>query len=262
VKTTVKIGEVAQLSGVTVKTILHYHKLGLLAEPQRSPSGYRLYGAQELNQLQTIKHLKTLGLNLSQIKIVLKEDANHFSMEAVLESLEKELLAQKELLETRLAKISELLNSETKITADSAESTTMQMVINILGEEYESENSDAREQERQLYKVLDNYEWGMNHQEKLLQVAEYYADNPLEYQLLKSLDEKLAGIAHLPPETPEIDELARECVRILKCMPNYQELVDFSDRESSFESLLNEMLAEVLTPAQIKFCQLCEHYFS
>ena len=40
-----RIGEVAELLGVTPKAIRHYHKRGLLAEPTRSEGGYRLYTA-------------------------------------------------------------------------------------------------------------------------------------------------------------------------------------------------------------------------
>jgi DNA-binding transcriptional MerR regulator len=39
-----RIGELADLAGVTVRTIRHYHAKGLLAEPPRDPSGYRRYG--------------------------------------------------------------------------------------------------------------------------------------------------------------------------------------------------------------------------
>jgi len=42
-KTQLHIGEVAKLLGITPKTIRHYHKVGLLTEPQRTESGYRLY---------------------------------------------------------------------------------------------------------------------------------------------------------------------------------------------------------------------------
>lgn len=40
---TLKIGELAKLSGTTTKTIRYYELLGLLNEPERANSGYRLY---------------------------------------------------------------------------------------------------------------------------------------------------------------------------------------------------------------------------
>ncbi len=62
------IGEVAHLLGVTQKTIRHYHKVGLLAEPARSQGGYRLYTTSDLRRVLRIRRLQALGLSLKQIK--------------------------------------------------------------------------------------------------------------------------------------------------------------------------------------------------
>ena len=70
-RTQLHIGEIAQLLGVTPKAIRHYQKVGLLAEPERSEAGYRLYGAQNRLRLQRIRRLQALGLSLKQIKVVL-----------------------------------------------------------------------------------------------------------------------------------------------------------------------------------------------
>ena len=43
-----KIGELAKLSGATTKTIRYYELLGLLPEPDRTDSGYRLYGEKDV----------------------------------------------------------------------------------------------------------------------------------------------------------------------------------------------------------------------
>jgi DNA-binding transcriptional MerR regulator len=66
-----QIGEVAQLLGVTSKTIRHYHKIGLLPEPERTESGYRLYNAQDLLHLKQIRHMQEFGLSLKHIKTLL-----------------------------------------------------------------------------------------------------------------------------------------------------------------------------------------------
>ena len=60
----IKISDFAKLTGSTLKTIIYYHKIGLLQEPKRSPAGYRLYGPAELTRMQLIKRLKSLGLDL------------------------------------------------------------------------------------------------------------------------------------------------------------------------------------------------------
>lgn len=59
--------EIAKLAGVSVRTLRHYHSLGLLAEPERSANGYRDYGAGDLARLLRIKRLASLGFPLSQV---------------------------------------------------------------------------------------------------------------------------------------------------------------------------------------------------
>ena len=66
-----QIGEVAKLSGVGIETIRYYEREGLLHEPQRRPSGYRLYDAATLKRLEYICRAKELGFTLSEIKELL-----------------------------------------------------------------------------------------------------------------------------------------------------------------------------------------------
>ena len=67
-----KIGEVAQKSGVPVKTIRYYEEIGLLAPTvERSETGYRLFATQVLNRLAFIKRAQSLGLSLREIKEIL-----------------------------------------------------------------------------------------------------------------------------------------------------------------------------------------------
>ncbi len=69
-----KIHAFAELSGVTVKALHHYDRLGLL-KPQRTASGYRLYSERDLERLEQIVALKFLGFPLKQIKVVLTRTA-------------------------------------------------------------------------------------------------------------------------------------------------------------------------------------------
>ncbi|MGY2061630.1 MerR family DNA-binding transcriptional regulator, partial [Nocardia gipuzkoensis] len=49
------IGQLATAAGVTVRTVRHYHHVGLLPEPERDASGYRRYGAQAAVDLIRIR---------------------------------------------------------------------------------------------------------------------------------------------------------------------------------------------------------------
>lgn len=59
--------ELAELAGTTVNTIRHYHRVGLLSEPERRYNGYKTYGIQELACLLRILRLAELGVPLSKV---------------------------------------------------------------------------------------------------------------------------------------------------------------------------------------------------
>ena len=61
------VGEVAALAGVTVRTLHHYHRIGLLVPSGRSESGYRLYAYGDLERLRQIRLLRELRLSLEAI---------------------------------------------------------------------------------------------------------------------------------------------------------------------------------------------------
>jgi DNA-binding transcriptional MerR regulator len=62
------------LAGVTVKTLHHYDRLGLL-KPARTTGGYRVYSTADLSRLEQIVALKALGLSLKDIRRLLERDA-------------------------------------------------------------------------------------------------------------------------------------------------------------------------------------------
>jgi DNA-binding transcriptional MerR regulator len=68
-----QVREFAKLTGVTVRALHHYDRLGLLC-PRRTPSGYRVYGNGDLQRLEQIVALKFLGMPLRHIKTVLERD--------------------------------------------------------------------------------------------------------------------------------------------------------------------------------------------
>ena len=61
----------AELTGVTVKALRHYERMGLLG-PMRTRARYRRYAFADLQQVERILALKSLGLSLTSIKLVLK----------------------------------------------------------------------------------------------------------------------------------------------------------------------------------------------
>ena len=63
-----KIGKVSRRSGVSVRALRFYERIGLLAPAARRPSGYRLYGERELHHLAFIRQARALGFTLASIR--------------------------------------------------------------------------------------------------------------------------------------------------------------------------------------------------
>jgi MerR family transcriptional regulator, thiopeptide resistance regulator len=66
-----KIGDLASRSGVSIRTLHHYDEIGLLSPTDRTPSGHRLYGREEVVRLQQIISLRQMGFPLDQIRDLL-----------------------------------------------------------------------------------------------------------------------------------------------------------------------------------------------
>lgn len=66
-----KVKEVAELVGVSVRTLHHYDQIGLLTPKEITDSGYRLYSEENLETLQQILFFKELGFTLKEIKKII-----------------------------------------------------------------------------------------------------------------------------------------------------------------------------------------------
>lgn len=65
------IGQAARRSGISAKMIRYYEEIGLLPEPKRSASGYRLYTEKDIKTLSFIQHARELGFSSTQMKELL-----------------------------------------------------------------------------------------------------------------------------------------------------------------------------------------------
>jgi DNA-binding transcriptional MerR regulator len=68
----VRIGELADRLGINPRTIRFYERIGLLPEPERTPSGYRTYGEPDAERLTFIKTAQRLGLTLDEIREIVE----------------------------------------------------------------------------------------------------------------------------------------------------------------------------------------------
>jgi MerR family transcriptional regulator, thiopeptide resistance regulator len=75
-----KAGEFARLSGVIVRALHHYDRLGLLKPSRYSRTGYRLYREADVARLEQIVALKFIGFSLKQIKDILKNGGGDLAL--------------------------------------------------------------------------------------------------------------------------------------------------------------------------------------
>jgi MerR family transcriptional regulator, thiopeptide resistance regulator len=97
--TTWTVGQVADVFGVTVRTLHHYDELGLLVPSERSAAGYRLYTEADLRRLQQIVVYRRLELPLDEIASLLAGD----------EDPRAHLRRQREAVMTRLDELTDIV---------------------------------------------------------------------------------------------------------------------------------------------------------
>lgn len=66
------VGEIAEKSGLSRKSIRYYEEEKLIPKARRSPTGYRLFSAELLDRLRFIQKAKSIGLSLSDIRNILQ----------------------------------------------------------------------------------------------------------------------------------------------------------------------------------------------
>jgi MerR family transcriptional regulator, thiopeptide resistance regulator len=118
-KTSWKIGELASQCGITVRTLRHYHQIGLLVPSEFTEAGHRLYTKADASKLQQILSLKQLGFSLEEIYNFIV-NPNYDPMLVVQTQLEiiNEQIKLKEKLRKELEQLQILMSLNQNISAD------------------------------------------------------------------------------------------------------------------------------------------------
>ena len=109
-----KINEAAELAGVTVRTLHHYDKIGLLCPVKSAENGYRYYGEAELLRLQQILFLKEMDFPLEEIKEML--DNPGLDRGRMMEAQHDLLLKKKQRLERIISLLEAEMRGENKMS--------------------------------------------------------------------------------------------------------------------------------------------------
>ena len=95
------VKQISTMAHVTVKTLHHYHKIGLLIPCQITEAGYRLYGQKELERLQQILFYRELDFSLQEIASALDEEGDRVEI----------LSRQRALLAIRMKRLGKLIRT-------------------------------------------------------------------------------------------------------------------------------------------------------
>ncbi|WP_245192969.1 MerR family transcriptional regulator [Amycolatopsis alba] len=104
------IGQLAATAGVTVRTVRHYHHVGLLPEPGRDASGYRRYSAQAAVDLIRIRTLADVGVPLARVDALLHARPEEFA--AAITDIDAELRRKIDRLTENRLRIADLTGGE------------------------------------------------------------------------------------------------------------------------------------------------------
>lgn len=105
------IHQMAERTGVTIRALRYYDKIGLLPPGAVSPAGYRLYGPAELERLQQILFFRELEFPLAEIKAILASPA--YDRTAALTAQRALLRAKRDRLDGLLRLVEAALKGET-----------------------------------------------------------------------------------------------------------------------------------------------------
>jgi DNA-binding transcriptional MerR regulator len=108
-----QIGGVAERLGVSTRTIKYYEELGLVSPENRSPGGFRLYNAFDVERLQRILRLKGMGFSLAAVRelLAVRDAAKEATRERVLAETTEHLRSREREVAERIAKAHEDLKS-------------------------------------------------------------------------------------------------------------------------------------------------------
>lgn len=258
------IGEIAQLLGVTPKTVRHYHKLGLIAEPKRSEGGYRLYSAADLMRLQRIRRLQALGLSLAHIKHILDAPDPDALLSETLNSVLSDIRAEQDRLEARRQRI-EAYVAEGATLAEvlnpPQESPTYQMLESAFGGKLPLA-SEFLAFDKALLAQLDAFHWPESYYESWKAVVEHFAAYPEHYHLFQKVGERMSALADMPEDAPEIEawvaEIAHsDALRVLLEISHKQPTPSLEKPlAETVQQVIEHFVQGALSPAQRRFFML------
>lgn len=108
------IGQLARRTELNVESVRYYERRGLIPEPRRSKSGYRLYSQEAIARINFIKRAKTLGFSLSEISELLSLRVDPESTCRMVRTRAREKTAD---IESKIETLQDMKRALVKLTA-------------------------------------------------------------------------------------------------------------------------------------------------
>ncbi|MFG2985659.1 MerR family transcriptional regulator [Streptomyces sp. NPDC048258] len=187
------IGQAAAFVRVTIKTVRHYHRLGLVAEPERDGSGYRRYGSADLLRLVQVRTLAGAGVPLAEIGDLLDADPERFA--GALDDVHHRLTEQIEDLIARRDTLHRLAHGDRALLPDRACAVLDRLADLGFGPDYVAGQREGLVLARALVpEIFDSF----------LTQLEHSLDDPEFVELTKRGCDAMSW----DPDDPRIEELA------------------------------------------------------
>ncbi len=203
-----KVGELADSTGLSVRALHHYEKIGLLVPSERTEAGHRLYSEEEVLRLQQIASLRALGLSLNEIGGILDEE-DHSSTRVIglhIARLKERIEAERKLCE-RLESVVAFLATRAGARKDSGGAVSAQRFVETVMEVTKmSENIEKHYTAEQLEK-LDRRRQELG-QERIREVE---AEWP---RLIEQIEAEME--AGTDPADGRVQELARRWMKLIE----------------------------------------------
>ncbi|MFE0173190.1 MerR family transcriptional regulator [Streptomyces sp. NPDC059002] len=187
------IGQAAAFVGVTIKTVRHYHRLGLVQEPERDSSGYRRYGSADLLRLVQVRTLAGAGVPLAEAGDLLDADPERFA--TALDDVHRRLTEQIADLVARRDTLHRLAHGDRALLPDRACAALARLTEHGFSPDYVATQREALVLARALVpEVFDSF----------LAWLEHWLEDPEFVELTKLSWE----VTSWDPDDPRIAELA------------------------------------------------------
>lgn len=186
-----KINELAKLSGVTVRTLHYYDKIGLLKPKENTESGYRIYDETSLITLQQILFFRELDFPLANIKDIISSPS--YNQKEALQKQKELLLQKRNRLDGLITLVEAKLKGEKIMSFKEFDMSEIEAQKKKYADEVKERwgNTEAYRESNKKTKSYDETQW-----------AKIQADSDAIFK-------DFAALRHSAPESPQAQALVK-----------------------------------------------------